>query len=412
MIEEITPLDGAADFSAPLIERVALAPSAYAPHRGGVEEVAAQLGKTLSARGVEVDVTTMRWPKSLPRTEVVDGLSVRRQVFRAHLGGARRRVIAAMSHPVSLAALIAYYRSFKPDLVNIHCVSPAAQFHLQACKILRIPLVVSVHGELTGDATGLYQREPKMRAILRSCLAHADAVTACSQVALDEVKDWYEDEIEEPTSVVHNGVDVSIPTGVPPQQRRNYLFAVGRHAPQKGFDVLIDAFANANLGDSGVDLIIAGEGSDTELLRAQVRECRLNSYVQFVGPTNRLETAEFMRGALAVAMPSRREAFGIVALEAMAAGVPLIASRVGGIPEFVTDGENGLLVPPDDVSALADALKRITADASLGSRLAASGASTVRRLSWEHAADNYQRVYSAALEHAAATGKGGTHARR
>lgn len=383
-----------------MIERVALAPSAYAPHRGGVEEVVAQLADALSGRGTEVSVTTMRWPKTLPRHDRVEGIPVRRQLLRAHIGDPRRRVVAAVAHPLSLADLLAHYRRFRPDVVNVHCVSHAAQFHRQAAKLLRIPFVVSVHGELTADADQIFERQPGMRALLRRCLDDADAVTACSRGALRDLEGWYGSRFGERASVIHNGISrVAFEDANPAERARPYVFAVGRHVPQKGLDILIEAYARTALRERGVELVLAGTGNLTQELERLAEDVGATGTVWFVGQTERAETASLMRGAVAVALPSRQEAFGIVALEAMAAGTPLIASRVGGLPEFVEDGINGLLVPPGDVYSLSAALDRVTADHALADRLVAGGRATVNGRDWVQVTDAYTDVFRRAIEH-------------
>lgn len=383
-----------------MLARVALAPSAYAPHRGGVEEVAATLAGRFTGCGIGVSVTTMRWPKTLARRDRIDGIPVRRQLFRAHMGGARRRAVATVSHPVSLASLVAHYRAFAPTVVNIHCVSPAAQFHRQAAKILGIPLVVSVHGELKMDASQIYQREPRMQRILERCLADADAITACSEHALAELEDGFGSSLGGRAVVIHNGIDAGAFSGADPARRgRPYVFAVGRHVPQKGFDTLIDAYARTRLADRGIQLVLAGQGPDTAALRQLADELGLGAHVDFVGRTERAQTASLMRGARAVAVPSRQEPFGIVALEAMAAGTPLVASRVGGLPEFVEDGTNGVLVPVADADALARALVRLLDDGPLTTRLIEGGRRSADRHGWSRATNAYLATYQGAVRH-------------
>ncbi len=108
--------------------RIVLAPSAYAPSLGGVEELTAKLARTLEDRGVSASVSTMRWPKTLPRKELVDGIEVHRHLFRSHEGGARRVAIATATTPLVFTSLVSELRRAAPDVVHIQCVSQAAWY--------------------------------------------------------------------------------------------------------------------------------------------------------------------------------------------------------------------------------------------------------------------------------------------
>ena len=110
---------------------------------------------------------------------------------------------------------------------------------------------------------------------------------------------------------------------------------------------------------------------------------------------SRAELAQLFGDCAAFAFPSRGEPFGIALLEAMAAGVPAVATAAGGIPEFARDGENALLVPPDSASALAEALASIMGDSVLADRLALNGRQTAEAFSWDDIVERYERVYTA-----------------
>ena len=137
--------------------------------------------------------------------------------------------------------------------------------------------------------------------------------------------------------------------------------------------------------------MVAGGGPERSALERLARELGVD--VSFVGAVGRARLVELMRGADLFAFPSRYEAFGIALLEAMAAGTPAVAARVGGIPEFANDGENALLVPPDDEDALAAALTRLASDDALCERLAAGGRARAAELSWARIAPRYVNLY-------------------
>jgi glycosyltransferase involved in cell wall biosynthesis len=149
------------------------------------------------------------------------------------------------------------------------------------------------------------------------------------------------------------------------------LLAVGRLEPQKGFDVLVDAVAILRRQGVDVKLDIAGEGGERARLTAQIARAGLEAHVALLG--RREDVAALMRGADAFVHPARWEGFGLVLLEAMSAGLPIVATAVGAIPEVVADGETALLAPPDSPEAFAAAVAGLVADPVLARRLGVGG---------------------------------------
>ena len=149
------------------------------------------------------------------------------------------------------------------------------------------------------------------------------------------------------------------------------VVAAGRFSPEKGFAVLLAATAAVTRADPAAGLIVFGEGDMRPALEAQVARLGLAGRVALPGFTPALDA--LLPAADVVALASHSEGLPNVLLEASAAGVPVVATRVGGVPEVVADGVTGLLVPPDDAPALAAALTRLLADAGLRRRLGPAG---------------------------------------
>jgi glycosyltransferase involved in cell wall biosynthesis len=163
----------------------------------------------------------------------------------------------------------------------------------------------------------------------------------------------------------------------------------------KGFDLLIEAFARATL-DHDIRLVIAGDGPERDRLREQVEQLGLGARVEFTGRLNATAVARAMSNALAVVVPSRMEAFGIVALEAWRSGAPLVMTNRGGAPEFIRDGVDAILVDPVDTTALAEALSRVGAGERLRAELIAAGRERVGEFTWARVAHAYEKLYAAA----------------
>jgi glycosyltransferase involved in cell wall biosynthesis len=390
---------GSVGSNAWLPDSPAIFASSFHPHVGGVEELVRQLGHRQATAGARPVIHTMRWPRSLPAREWWEGLDIRRHSFRIPEGPPRKVVTASIGNPLVLADIVRQLRADRADIVHVQCVNLGAWFAFQAARVLRLPFVMTLQGELSMDATDVYGRSHLMRQMLRMLLRRADAVTACSSSTLTEVESWAGIQLGARGRVVYNGVDThEFAITVEPRSAANpFVLAIGRHVRQKGFDVLIDAFGKLT-ADAAFewDLVIAGDGPLRDALAAQATAAGLSTRVRFVGCTDRPATVALFRDAAAFVLPSRWEPFGIVNLEAMAAATPVVASRVGGVPEFVEDGVTGLLVDADDASALAGAIKRLGADPELRAALAARGREQAAHFDWVRIEEQYREVYATA----------------
>ena len=180
---------------------------------------------------------------------------------------------------------------------------------------------------------------------------------------------------------VHYGMDVpptawAAPARLPLPEDARLLVAVCRLDRQKGLDVAVRALAQVRERHPMTVLAVLGEGPEREALAALAHELGIGGALLLPGRVG--DVAAVLRAAEVVVHPARWEGFGLALLEAMLCERPVVASRVSSIPEIVTDGETGLLVPPDDATALAAAVGRLLDDPALASRLGASGAERAR----------------------------------
>lgn len=383
------------------LPRPAIVASNFYPHMGGVEETVRQLARRQRASGAIPLVVTMRWPKSLPPTDLVDGIEVRRHVFRSPERDPKQFLGAVLTRGAIVRRVTAEIRSHDASVVHVQCVSINGWYARHAARRLELPLVVTLQGELTMDASRVYERSRVLPALLRDLLREADAVTACSAATLAEAQEWSGIDLGGRGSVVYNGVSLddfdvhpaASPTGRP------YVFAIGRLVPQKGFDVLVRAFASAAREGFPYDLVLAGDGSERASLQALAGDLGVRERVAFLGATSRGDVPALFGGSEFFVLPSLHEPMGIVNLEAMAARRAVVATRVGGVPELVGDGENGLLVPPGDAERLSAALVRLSGDRALAGRLGEAGRARAERLDWSAIAREYDEVYRRAAEH-------------
>jgi glycosyltransferase involved in cell wall biosynthesis len=353
--------------------------------------VTRQLALHLAARGHHAEVVTNLWPAGTAARETLDGVPVTRLplVLPEHSprGGGRFAAVAPRS-AVRLARLTGRF-----DVLHVIGAGPNAAYAAALRRLLGARIVLTLQGEFRADAHRAFERSRSLRFGLRQLLASADAVTACSRFVLDELSAGGLD--------VRAGAEV-IPNGVNPNEfdrgaQAGYILAAGRLVEQKGLDTLLRAYAAACPELGGRRLVLAGDGPERERLEGLADSLGLDGNVSFLGSVGRERVAELLSGADLFAFPSRYEAFGVALLEAMAAGVPVVAAHAGGIPEFAVDGENALLVPPDDEPALARALTRLAQDDELARRLVAGGRAQAERHSWDAVATRYEEVYRRVL---------------
>jgi glycogen(starch) synthase len=372
--------------------RIALLPSAYAPALGGVEELTHRLARRLVAAGDDVEIWTIRHPESLPGDELIDGLRVRRfslPLPDLHPGRLARFPLVAGS---ALATLRSAARSFRPDVLHVQCFSANGVYATALAALLDVPLVVSLQGETFMDDGEIYSRSLSLRTGLRVALRRADAVTGCSSFVLDDAVRRFG---LQAGTVVPNGVEMDgdaepEPIDLPFDR---FLLALGRVVPKKGFDLLLDAFARL---PPGVGLVVGGDGPALAGLAARARELGVAGRVLLPGRLGRGQVAWAMARAEGFVLPSRVEPFGIVALEAMRAGRPVVVTPHGGPPEIVRYGRDGLVADPLDAEALAAALARLLDDEPLRARLAVAGPLRAAEFDWGVIAGRYRDIYRAA----------------
>jgi glycogen(starch) synthase len=371
--------------------RIILAPSAYYPHVGGIEELTRQLALTFKARGHEVSVLTNRWPEGVARHETLDGVHITRLRFPLPAANLTAAVRFAAETPLAAANLVSHVHRAKPDVLHVIGAGPQAVYVGALAPFLRTRIVFTAQGEVTFDPQDIFQRSFVLRAGLRRLLRVADSVTACSAYVLGSLP--FPTRRQDGPTVVPNGVNpADFVEASSRRARPPYVAAAGRLVRQKGFDILIRALASPEL--SSLHLLLAGAGPEQERLRDLTLELGVEDQVQFIGQVDRVGLAELLAGATAFALPSRGEPFGIALLEAMAAGVPSVATKAGGVTEFACDRENALLVGVDDVDGMTAALAEVSNNQTLRASLKQNGLRTAMHFSWEAIAPRYEELYA------------------
>jgi len=358
--------------------------SHFPPCVGGIETQVKLLAEEQVRRGHDVGVITSYIVKrDAPAQERLGGVDIHRWPLLQGFMTRDLVLIARLRNEVA-----AVVKSFGAAVHHLHLPGTIGFYAEPLIARLRLPLVVTMHAtadqRVNGDACGILLRAAnRVSAVSRAtCLTLAQYEIAPGKLVL-----------------IPNGLPIE-PEAAATSASRPHVVALGRIVRDKGFDVFIDALAQ--LVGAGHDLVatIAGEGPELDRLMTQARALGLESRVSFPGPLDRAAVLALYREASVVVMPSRwEEPFGLVALEAQIAGRPIVASNVGGVPEFVVDGVTGLLVPKEDPAALARAIERVLAEPELARTITqAARAAAIAQFSIERCAADYEALYREVAE--------------
>jgi len=340
---------------------------------GGAANVVANLSASLAARGHKVIVaSTAGRPFTLRLAEL--GLDVRAVALTGKL------------NPFAALALANLARAESIQILHAH-LSTAAVAASLAGRIARLPVAVTVHGMTHAFYCRLANR---VIAVSQAVCQHM----VQRGIAPDRVV------------VVRNGVDIerfsSLPTrecarqllGLPADAR--VVGTVGRLSEAKGHRYLLEAGAGLKSRFPQLRVLVVGEGEALAALVRRTRSLQLEGRVVLTGYRQDIDV---VLAALDIyVQPSLEEGLGLAVMEAMAAGLPVVVTRVGGLPELVENGRTGLLVAPGDARALSDAIGLLLSDDELRARLGEAARTHVRaHHGWGKVAEQVERVYYSLL---------------
>jgi glycosyltransferase involved in cell wall biosynthesis len=383
--------------------RVAVFTLGYLPSFVGGAEVAVKEIAGRLAADFDFDIYCARFDSSEPKEETLDGL----RVIRVGWGwpGARpgdasgiRGLLVKAAYPFLAAVAAARRHSAEPYALAWGMMAPfggvAARIFLSLAGRPRPRFLLTLQ-EGTPPEEIAREARPIMP-LFRSVFRRADYVQAISSYLADWARSWGP---TAPVEVVGNGVDAArFAADRPDPELRDRLnvpadtflvCTVSRLVRKNGVDTLIEAIAKVN----GVSLAVFGDGPDRPELEHLARSLGVSDRVRFAGEIAHADLPAHIKACDASARLSRTEGFGLAFVESMAAGVPLIATSVGGIVDFAKDGENALLVPPEDPGAAAAAIERLRAEPELRARLVLGGAETALRYDWNPIAARLRDIF-------------------
>jgi len=358
--------------------RVAFFTDTYEPQKNGVVTSINLFKAELERKGHKVVIFCPKAAELAKRKDTVQFSSVPFKPYPEYR--------LAMPGPKLLLAV----RKFRPDVIHAQSPGPIGIMGMSAARMMKIPFIFTYHTDLDNYTDYIpfkaFRKTSKRVLInlLQKFMENCDVVIFPGE----EIKRHFRGRIRSYTTV--------LPTGIPSKARSHqrakerYVLQVGRLCKERKVDVLLRAFKEL---PKGIKLFITSQGPDMERLKELTVKLGLSDRVRFLGYVSEKEKERLYRRAELFVTASPTDTQGLVALEAMQYGTPVIAARAGGFLDYIRDGTNGLFFRPNDPADLANKMKKLLKDRPLWKRLSRNGYSTVKEFSMKTMAKKLLEVY-------------------
>jgi N-acetyl-alpha-D-glucosaminyl L-malate synthase BshA len=352
---------------------------------GGIEIATYNLAVELSKRGHEVHVVTSL-DEGVPAESVEQGVHIHRLPYPSR--------VPFWSVMTFFQRASRCMKGIRPDLVQIQ--SLLWGWMGSSMRFTRgTPFIVAGHGD------DVYRDSRLKMPAIRSSLRRADAVIALTPNMERELERIYDRDIH----VVPNGIHVGWFSRPDPEARSRWglsdeskvIVYIGGLRPVKGVEHLVRAFRSIKASVPDATLLLVGDGQERAALEGLTDRSDLSGSVRFVGEVKNEEVPAYLSASDVFVLPSLSEGLPIVALEAMAAGLPVVCSRVGGLPDLIGEGENGFLVVPGDEQGIASSVVRLLTDEALRSRISANNRKKAQDYDWGVIASQAEGIYEDVL---------------
>lgn len=296
--------------------------------------------------------------------------------------------------PITVFQILYILIRHRIQIVNVHYPLDNSIYLAMLCCMLPIKLVISIHG---ADFFPSGEPRKEYSVSIRLLLLSSDLIIAPSKAFLDQFLKEFP-KLKSKATFVHNCVDLS-ELKYPITKQNNssevkYILCIAAHNEKKGLDVLLHAYSLLKDTNPLLNLVFVGDGPLRDQLEKLAAVLKVHERTKFLGQKGRDGVVRLLHDCEIFVLPSKSEPFGIVVIEALACKKPVVASAVGGIPEIIENGKNGLLVSPGDPIALANAIKTVIEDHRLSSELAAKGRITVlERFVCEKNGSSYEKLF-------------------
>ena len=363
---------------------------------GGAEVVVDNLTRILAQKGHKISIFTISADSKSEIEEYNDG----RKVYRY---GTNFRVASGNFSFKLLKNSVKY----STDIVHVHISVPTGDIAgFLYAKRKKKPLIVTTHldkgsykGVIIKSAYYLYSK------LITTLLSQADIIISPSKYYIKESR--FLEKYKNKVVVIPNGINVEDFNVQCSKEKcreklafsssERILLCVGNLEPRKGLDILLKAMPKILRNIQDVKLVVVGNGIMNDKLKNLAERLGIFKHIKFAGFIDEELKPFYYKSADIFVLPSLYEIFGIVNLEAMACSVPIVASKIGGVPDVVKNGENGVLVPPKDEEALAEAIIYLLENEEVRRGMGRNGRKKVEDYSWERIAEETEKVYEKVL---------------
>lgn len=359
----------------------------FYPDIGGIEVLSTKVLPIFRERNYDFLVVTSHGRQRSPDFSFFNGIPVHRFHFREALG--KRDPKRILLYQKQVARL---KKAFNPDLVHFHFGDPYGYFQVTTADSYPTPTLVTLHMSV---ADYNVEKDTMIHKLLRK----ARWVVGVSKSTLTDARRVVPTILKR-SSVIYNGLDFPELDPEPLNFDEPRILCLGRMVREKGFDLAIAAFADIKKKFPGSRLILAGDGLARVDLERQTAALGLTEFVDFLGWVDPEDVSVLINQATIVILPSRwREPFPLVALQAAQMARPVVASRVGGLPEFVVHQNTGLLVEREAPQQLAGAITYLLEHPDISERYGLSARERTREaFSLSRYVDSYDQLYKSCLD--------------
>ncbi|PIR42853.1 hypothetical protein CO058_02295 [candidate division WWE3 bacterium CG_4_9_14_0_2_um_filter_35_11] len=377
--------------------KILLLSSRFFPHVGGVEKVIESLAKKLSKNN---DITVLssldETSKNILKieTEIINKDSYRlKRIWMNVPRSFSGFLIFPFRFVRGIFGLVRFLKSEKPDVINFHFLDDVSLYLWASRFFYKTPLVVNIHG----NDLHVFSKNLFYSFFISSLLNGSDKIIVNSKYMMNDLLNFFKLDSSK-IEIIPNGIDLKYIEGIKPKKyiKEDYIFYVGRFVRKKGVDILIRAFSEIKSKD--LKLVIEGKGEELNSIKSLISDIKLSDRAILAGGNlSDEEKFSYMKGALAAVIPSRIEPFGIVALEYLSSGVPLIASKTGGLVDLLEDKKNCLFFNNEDINDLTSKIDTLIDNKNLQEKLSGNGLELAREYTWDEVSDKYLKLYKSVL---------------
>ncbi len=370
----------------------------FLPHRGGSEIIAYELAKRIVRMGHSVVIHTIQ-KEGTKKYEQIDGIEIFRfkdiRLF-PKLSKITFGKIPSIFSFSAIPSLFKLVKKIRPHIIHSHFLADTGLAAIIVGNILKIPVITSLLGKDIFDP--IDPVPSKWHKSLVRLMETSSKVIACSR---DQKWRAQAMGVSSDINIIPHGVNTK--KFVPPIKvdikkklgiRGPMVLSVQRLHPRKGLNYLIDAIPIILDEIPSAKFVIVGKGSEKIKIEKKINALRIENSVKLVGFVPESELHHYYANCDLFVLHSLYEAFGIVLLEAMACGKPVVATKCGGVPEVVINGKTGLLLPPRKPNELAGACIKILQNPEMKQKMGQNGLNRVlKRFSWDSIVKEYLKAY-------------------